>query len=161
MLNRRPLSLVILVGMCLLVCASVVSAQTATPPTPPTFMFRPIVTAPASGATAAELGQATAKGLSRACLSDKQQMVVVLHAPDSFDPGTGIYAVSVTIGLLPPSDGPLQWPPDSYAVTSALSGLDATGRKKLALDTTEAASMALCRTVASQRSPATPPAQSR
>ncbi|RYF32935.1 MAG: hypothetical protein EOO21_06295 [Comamonadaceae bacterium] len=119
-------------------------------------MFRSIVPAPSSGATVAELGQATARGLSKACLSDKPQMVAVLHAPDSLDAGTGIYAVSVTVGLLPPSDGPLQWPQDSYAITSALAGLDAAGRKKLALETTEAAARALCRTIATQRAQPSP-----
>lgn len=153
--------LLIPVGICFLANIPTASAQSALPDAPaPTFLFRSIVTAPSSGATVAELGQATARGLSLACLSDKQQMVALLHAPDSFGVDTGIYAISVTLGLLPPSNGPLQWPQDSYAITSALPGLDAAGRKKLALDTTEAAARALCRTVAAQRaqpSPATTP----
>lgn len=103
------------------------------------------------GATVVELGQATVRGLSEAFLSAKPPMVAVLHAPDRFDASTGTYAVSLAVGLLPPSDVPLQLPQESYAITSALAGLDANSRKKLALDTTEAAAQALCCTVATQR----------
>lgn len=154
---RRLATFLIPVGIGFLAHLSNAHAQ-STPPGAPelTFMFRSIVTAPSSGATVAELGQATAKGLSQACLSDRQQMVAVLHAPDSLDASTGIYAVSATVGLLPPSDGPLQWPQDSYAMTSAVAGLDAAGRKKLALDATEAAARALCRMVAAQRAQPSP-----
>lgn len=147
-----------------LACASCATAQTgesavqaanpappaASPSPTPTFVFRTIVPAPASGASVAELGQAAAAGLNAACLNTQQQMVAVLHAPDSFDPQTGIYAISATLGLLPPFSGPLPWPEDSYAVTRALAGLDAAARKKMALDTVELTAKLLCRTIATQ-----------
>lgn len=162
MTRQHPRSHVCLAIACALVCASCATAQpgggnaattSAPPATAPSFVFRTIVPAPASGASVAELGQAAAAGLSAACLDTRQQMVAVLHAPDSFDPQTGIYAISATLGLLPPVSGPLPWPENSYAVTRALPGLDAAARKKMALETVEVTARLLCRTIATQGAP--------
>ncbi|MBS0425652.1 MAG: hypothetical protein JSR41_00010 [Proteobacteria bacterium] len=111
----------------------------------PAVNFRSIVPAPNSGASAAELGAATGQGLNPQCVKPGREWTVVLHAPDSYDATTGIYAISATVGLLPRSTGPLLWPEDAYAVTRAAQGLNPDQRKQMALDTVRQASSALCR----------------